>query len=98
MNAEGVIQQLKQRLADFQELGVSRLAIFGSIVTGNATGDSDIDVLVRFDPSRKSFDSFMEVRFLIQEIFPDVEIDLVLEDAIKPVIRDKILSEALDVA
>ena len=54
--------------------------------------------LVRFDPSRKSFDSFMEVRFLIQEIFPDVEIDLVLEDAIKPVIRDKILSEALDVA
>ena len=53
MNAECVIQQLKQRIVDFRELGVSRLAIFGSIVTGNATVDSDIDVLVRFDPSRK---------------------------------------------
>lgn len=38
----------------------------------------------------------MELKFFLQEIFPEVQIDLVLEDSLKETIRRQILSEARD--
>ena len=68
------------------------------MVTGATGDDSDVDVLVRFEEQRKTFDNFMEVRFFLESIFPGMRLDLVLEEAIKPAIRDRFLSEATDVA
>ena len=98
MNISIAIERLRPSLERFRELGVTRLAIFGSVVTGSAGDDSDIDLLVRFEKQRKTFDNFMEVRFLLESIFTGMRVDLVLEEAIKPAIRDRILSEATDVA
>lgn len=98
MDREEVIQTLKQNNARFQHHGIERLAIFGSTAVGDTRPDSDLDILVRFKPAEKSFDNFMEVRFLLEELFPGVTIDLVLENALKPAIRERILSQARDVA
>ena len=77
---------------------VKSIGLFGSYASGHQRSHSDIDLLVRFEKQRKTFDNFMEVRFLLESIFTGMRVDLVLEEAIKPAIRDRILSEATDVA
>ncbi len=51
MNAE--ISMPKEALAAFcRERGIRRLAVFGSALRGDFGPDSDIDVLVEFEPDR----------------------------------------------
>jgi predicted nucleotidyltransferase len=60
--------------------------------------DSDIDVLVCFRESAKTFDNYMDLKFYLEGLFPGRRIDLVLESALKPSLREGILSETLYVA
>lgn len=42
------------RLADFcRQHHIRRLALFGSLLKGNARPDSDVDLLVQFDPGQE---------------------------------------------
>ena len=70
--------------------GISRLGIFGSFLDGTQTEGSDIDILVSFNPGKKSFDNYMDLKFFIEEILKR-EIDLVIEEAIKEDLREAIL-------
>ena len=46
------IQVDKERIAGFcQKHHIARLAFFGSVLTGQFTEESDVDVLVEFDPA-----------------------------------------------
>ena len=63
-----------------------KLGVFGSTVSGEAGPQSDLDILVAFLPQRKSFDNYMDLEFLLEELFPNRRIDLVLENALKPAI------------
>ncbi len=36
------------------EFGISRIGVFGSVARGEASGDSDVDLIVEFDPSRSA--------------------------------------------
>lgn len=55
-------EQVVQRLASARErihaLGARRIALFGSVVRGEARPDSDVDLLVQFDPAKKTFRNF----------------------------------------
>ena len=98
MNTDLLFEQLHNHLPVFREMGVVRLAVFGSAARGEASAGSDLDVLVRFAPDQKTFDNFMDLKFKLEELFPETRIDLVLEGSLKAGIRDRILSEAKDVA
>ncbi len=93
-----VHDRLRQHMGHFHALGVARLAVFGSIARQQYTEASDLDILVRFHSGKKTFDNYMDVKFLLEELFPGVDIDLVLESSLKPAIRGRVLAEARDVA
>ena len=84
---DSVLATLRTHMSDFEALGVRKLGVFGSTVSGEAGPHSDLDVLVVFDPDRKSFNSYMDLKFQLEELFPHKRIDLVLENALKPAIR-----------
>lgn len=98
MESGSILQKLRDNLPEFRKRGITRLAVFGSVVRGATTHDSDVDILVRIADDRKTFDNFMEIKFFLEELFPNMAVDLVLEEALKPAIRDRILSEAYEVA
>jgi predicted nucleotidyltransferase len=52
----------------FRALGVRRLGLFGSFVRGEQSAASDVDLLVEFEPGQKTFDHFMQLSFLLEEI------------------------------
>jgi len=98
MDATMVYDRLRQHMSQFHALGVERLAVFGSVAHRQNTQASDLDILVRFQTGKKTFDNYMDAKFLLEELFPGVGIDLVLESSLKPAIRDRVLAEARDVA
>jgi len=90
-----VLQLLARNRARIRSFGVRSLALFGSAVRNEATEVSDLDILVEFD--RKTFDNYMDLKFFLEELL-DRPVDLVLRDAVKPRLREPILSEAVHAA
>jgi uncharacterized protein len=77
---------------ELRQFGVRRWGVFGSFVTGLQNDRSDVDILVEFEPGKKSFDNFMRVAlFLEQQIGRRVE--LVTPESLSPHIGPHILRE-----
>ncbi len=85
---------LGSRRDDLLRFGVRRLALFGSAVRGDGSEESDLDFLVNLDP--KTFDAYMDLKTYLEDLFGR-KVDPVLESAIKPRLRSRIMSEVVDV-
>lgn len=93
MNQQLVI--IPDELSGFcQRNQIRALSIFGSAVTGNFTDQSDIDLLVDFDPKAKiGFLALARMQRELTELFQR-PVDLVPRNGLKPMIREQILSQA----
>lgn len=77
-------------------LGVSRLALFGSVVRDQARPDSDVDLLVQFTPGAKTYEHFLALSELLEQRLGR-PVELLTTDALSPFIGPRILAEAQDV-
>jgi len=77
-----------------QKFGVTKIGIFGSFARGEEKEGSDIDVLVEFQENYKTFDNYMDLKFLLEDLFGR-KIDLVTIDALRPQLKDGILQEVI---
>ncbi|HEX8361531.1 MAG TPA: nucleotidyltransferase family protein [Longimicrobium sp.] len=96
LTKEQVVERLEGAREQIQALGVRRIALFGSIVRGEARVDSDVDLLVEFDPARKTFRNFMALSFCLETLF-EKRVELVTTESLSPFIGPHILREAEDV-
>ena len=94
LRAEDVFAVLARETAVLKRFGVSRLALFGSAVRGEARPDSDLDFLVDFN--QKTFRNYMGLANFLEHLFGH-KVDLVIRETIKPVVRERVLAEAQDV-
>ncbi len=69
---------------------VSKIGLFGSFARDEQTETSDIDLLVEF--SRPVGFEFLDLKDYLESVFGR-EVDLVTPNAIKPYMKDEILSE-----
>ncbi|MFP4446552.1 MAG: nucleotidyltransferase family protein [Desulfosudaceae bacterium] len=83
------ILEVRERLSFF---GVTDIGLFGSFVRGEQTPSSDIDILVEFVPEKHTFDNFMEVSFLLEEILGR-KVEVVTPEGLSPHIGPHILKE-----
>ena len=90
-NIQDIIQKLKDvKPALHSEFAVKRIGVFGSFVRGEATPDSDIDILVELEkPIGWKF--FMLEPFLHNYL--GRKVDLVTEKAIRKEMKNQILNE-----
>ena len=74
--------------------GVARLELFGSSARGDYRPDSDVDLLVAFEPGlRVGFLHLSALQLELQTLL-GVPVDLVPLGGLKPLIRDDVLREA----
>ncbi len=92
----GVQERLADSQAEIFRLGVRRLALFGSVRRNAARPDSDIDLLVEFEPGQKSYDHFLALSELLERLL-DHSVELVTLEALSPFLRPHILADATDV-
>jgi uncharacterized protein len=95
-NRGEVIERCRKAEAEIRVLGVRRIALFGSMARGEARADSDVDLLVEFEPGGKSFDRFLALSDLLEHLLGR-HVDLVTTEALSPYIGPHILAEAEDV-
>jgi hypothetical protein len=91
-----ILMRLQDHEAQLRKLGVRRMGLFGSFVRGQQAPDSDVDVLLEFEPGEKTFDKFMQISFLLEEILGR-PVELVTTEALSPYLGPHILNEAEDV-
>lgn len=91
-NKQDIFRILLSNQARLKSLGVSRLGLFGSFARGEQNPDSDIDLLVEFAPGEKTFDAFMQLSFLLEEIL-EHPVELVTVESLSPYIGPHILKE-----
>jgi len=72
--------------------GATRVQVFGSFALGNATGQSDIDLLVEME-SRRSLLDIIAIKNGVEEI-TGRKVDVVTKNALSPYIADQILRSA----
>lgn len=73
--------------------GAQDIRIFGSVARGDQRDDSDLDLIVRFEPGRSLLDQgglLMDLQDLL-----GVKIDVVSEKAMRPRFRENALREAV---
>ncbi len=96
-NFQTVSDTLKINLENLKsKYQVKTLGVFGSFVRGEATDNSDLDLLVEFQGD-VTFDNYMNLKFLLEDLFKR-KIDLVIKEDIKPQIRERILEETVYVS
>ncbi|UAJ14065.1 nucleotidyltransferase family protein [Aquirufa lenticrescens] len=77
--------------------GVTSLGIFGSFSKGKIKESSDVDLLVDFDPAKKSFDNFMDLSFFLEGIFGR-KVEIVTTQSLSKFIGPHILNEVQNVS
>ncbi len=92
MNREEILRKLAENRETIRGFGVRRLGIFGSYARGEQGKTSDMDFLVEFEQA--TFDNYFDLKFFLEDLFGR-EVDLVIEDTIKPRIRATILEETV---
>ena len=88
----------KKDLKEFcRRYQVNRLALFGSVLRQDFRKDSDVDVLISFEPdAHVGFITLSRMQRELSELFKR-PVDLVLMDGLKPVIRDSVLANIEEV-
>jgi predicted nucleotidyltransferase len=97
MKKDEVIKRLRAHKQELRNMGVTSLALFGSVVRDQAREGSDIDLLVEFDRPVGVFHLF-SVKHRIEEILAVSEVDLVQRGAVHPALRERIYGETVNVA
>lgn len=95
MDRDVIIQRLQEIKPSFDRLHVKRMRLFGSYATGQATKNSDVDILLDFSQT-PSLGDLSEIHVTLEEEL-GLEVDLSVEEYILPEFRNRILSEAVDV-
>ena len=98
MNKSEVLEKLTLFRDEQKKYSVRGLYLFGSYAREEAGAESDLDLLVEFEPdARIGLFEFARLRRRLSELLGR-EVDLVTHDAIRPEMREDILREAVHAA
>ncbi len=99
MDRNQVIARLRAHEAELRAAGIDSLAVFGSVARGEATGASDVDVVVRLsgEAERGGFAYFGRLAALVERLreILGCPVDLVTQPIRKEPLRRQIEKEAI---
>ena len=91
MTPKDFFERIEPHRAELTRAGVRRIGVFGSVARGEAGPDSDVDVLVEFDPIPDLLE-FAALRDRLVEILGR-PVDLATPGGLRPRLRDRVLHE-----
>jgi uncharacterized protein len=89
---QDVLQLLYANDATIRAYGVRRYGLFGSFVRDQPQADSDVDILVEFEPEHKTFDNFINLAWYLESLLGR-SVDLITAESLSPYLGPHILHE-----
>lgn len=93
ISKESILKTLKSNKMTLSKFGIRNVGLFGSYVRNEQSTESDIDLLIDFEPEKENFDNFMAVYDLFEKLFSSKKIEVVTLNGLSPYIGPRILSE-----
>ena len=91
MNANQIIDRIRDRQEQLDAFGVRSLALFGSIARGEEHVDSDVDILVAFE-GPVTFDQYIDLKLFLEDLLGR-RVDLVTEQGLREALRPTVERE-----
>ena len=98
MTRDLILSKLAGAADELRQVGVTRLRLFGSAARDEVRSTSDVDILIEFDDRPIGLFTLARLQRRLQEILGVEHVDLVTPEGLHPALRDRVLSEAVDVA
>lgn len=92
-----VFALLRQHHPQLRHFGVRRYGLFGSFVRSEQQDESDVDMLIEFDPQQKTFANYINLTFYLEALLGR-KVDVVTPESLSPHIGPHILREVEYVA
>lgn len=96
MTRDEAMIRLRQHEAEFRQLGVDHLYLFGSTARGEASARSDIDLFFDHEKGRLGLFDLMEVKERASAILGQTA-DIMTRGSLHPALRQRIEASALQV-
>ena len=96
MTLDDALTRLEAHTGELRQLKVEALYVFGSVARGEASDDSDVDLLVEFSEPVGLF-AFARLQRFLEEIL-ETRVDLATRAALRDSMRDEVLEEAVRAA
>ncbi|OYQ36061.1 DNA polymerase subunit beta [Flavobacterium cyanobacteriorum] len=90
-----IINLLRMYKPEFSKFGIKRVGLFGSYARNEQSIQSDIDILIDFEPGKATFDNLMAFHDIIDSIFENEKVEVVTKNSLSPYIGPKILKEVV---
>ena len=95
MNRREILARLRNNETALRARGVSHAALFGSRARGDARPDSDIDIMIEFDPAAHvTVFGYAGLKDYIAGLFGG-PVDVVSRDGLKPYVRPAATADAI---
>ncbi len=91
-NTNDILGLIDANKAEIGELGITRVGLFGSFSRGDQNKNSDVDLLVEFDKSKKNFRNYMDFVELAESLFGR-EVEVVTPESLSPYIAPYITKD-----
>ncbi len=92
---ENILTEMKRQKRELQNLGIVKIGLFGSYVREEQSEQSDIDILIEFEPEKENFDNYMSVYDILENLFRNEKIEIVTRNGLSPYIGPQILKEVI---
>ena len=93
LTKDNILKALRTNKHKLRKFGIRNVGLFGSHINNEQSSESDIDLLIDFEPEKENFDNFMAVYYLFEHIFKNEKIEVVTKNGLSPYIGPKILDE-----
>jgi predicted nucleotidyltransferase len=90
-----IITTIKTNKPEFYRLGIRAVGLFGSYVRGEQSENSDIDILIDFEPEKENYDNYMAIYDIFEFLFKNEKVEILTKNGLSPYIGPKILNEVM---
>ena len=89
-----IIEYLKNHKQEFnQKFGITKIGLFGSYARGDASANSDIDLIIDIN-AKNIYEKKSQLKKILENEF-HTKIDIAREKYLKPLAKNEILKEVL---
>lgn len=92
---DNILSILKRHKPELSKFGASNIGLFGSYLHDRQTTESDIDLLIDFEPDKETFDNYMAVYDIFESIFKNEKVEVVTKNGLSKHIGPKILNNII---
>jgi predicted nucleotidyltransferase len=92
---DNILATLKISKPELSKFGVANVGLFGSYLRNEQSINSDIDLLIDFEPGKENFDNYMAVYDIFESLFQNQKVEVVTKNGLSKYIGPKILKDVM---